>query len=320
MKHVSNYFFAVIFVSTVANAQIIRPGELIKRKSEQRVNQKIEGAVDNALDKIFGIGKQKPNGSSTSEKSLDRNTDSVAVNAVDAAQKAMQILRMGGIAPKNNYSFVSSFVVLSRTYDKRGLEEETKIKYHFSSDVNAMAVTFLAGKQSESMENMDAFIIDFDLSAVFSFVRVEGRKMVIGTGFSPTKMGTNTEDKEIQTKITLTSRTKKIGDYMCDGYLVEEEDNQMMVWISKTRIEFFEDYMKKMSENSKQFSKMLPSMSTSSYQSHPELVKLAKEGKMFLGMSKLGDKYESYDIEFRDFSRDDSLLIKASEYSSMMGN
>jgi hypothetical protein len=102
--------------------------------------------------------------------------------------------------------------------------------------------------------------------------------------------------------------------------LVEEEGEEMIVWISKTRVEFFEEYLKKMSENSKQFSKMLPSMKSSSYQYHPELVKMSKEGRMFLGMSKLGDKYESFDIEFRDFTKDDFFVLKSSEYSSMMGN
>lgn len=323
MRHISKCVVFLLLSSNALNAQLVRPGELIKRKSEQRVNQKIEGAIDGALDKVFGIGKSKQGESNqAANKGIERKVDSISVNAFDAMQ-AMKNIRLG-VTPKEKYQFSSSFIVLSRMYDKKGIEEVTKMKYHFSTDANAMAVTFLPsqqGKKNESMENMDAFIVDFDLSAVFTFMRMDEKKMVIGTGFSPTKMGTGTTDKEIKTKITPTNQTKKIGNYVCDGYLVEEEGEEMIVWISKTRVEFFEEYLKKMSENSKQFSKMLPSMHTSSsYQSHPELVRLSKEGKMFLGMSKLGDKHESFDIEFRDFTKDDLFLLKSSDYSSMLGN
>ncbi|MFN3783277.1 MAG: hypothetical protein ACK4R6_05135 [Spirosomataceae bacterium] len=322
MRPISKCVFFLLVSSNVLNAQLVRPGELIKRKSEQRVNQKIEGAIDGALDKVFGVGKSKQGASNQSEsRELERKVDSASISAFDAMQ-AMKSIRLG-VSPKEKYSFTSSFIVLSREYDKKGIEEVTKMKYHFSSDANAMAVTFFPNQQGgkdKSMEDMDAFVIDFDLSAVFTFMRMDEKKVFMGTGFSPTKMGTNTPEKEIKTKITPTNQTKKIGNYVCDGYLVEEEGEEMLVWISKTRVEFFEEYLKKMSENSKQFSKMLPSMKSSSYQYHPELVKLSKEGRMFLGMSKLGDKYESFDIEFRDFIKDDFFILKSSEYSSMMGN
>ena len=66
MRPISKCVFFLLVSSNVLNAQLVRPGELIKRKSDQRVNQKIEGAIDGALDKVFGVGKSKQGASNHS--------------------------------------------------------------------------------------------------------------------------------------------------------------------------------------------------------------------------------------------------------------
>lgn len=299
MKYLLIIFFALGL--SQAAAQVFNPGSVLKRKGEERVNQKVDQSIDKALDKLFTPGEKKGKESGSD------------------GENPLAGLQMGG-KPADAYPFQASMVVSMKMTSAKEVQS-WKMKYLFDQDARWMGMRFLEGNDpgmAQAYKMMDAVVLDFNQMKIFSFINNEGSKMVMGIGFKPDKMEAQLESKPDQYSITQTSETKVIGGNSCQGYLMKDEKGKEIVtlWISKSPVGDFSRFAKVMARSGGSLAKG-KNPNLMAYQSHPELMKMAAQGRMVMGMTSKGDKGEQMEMEFLDFKSNDSVTFRTSGYQSM---
>ena len=295
------FLFIVLFCSFQAAAQVFNPGSVIKRKSEDRVNQRVDQSIDKALDKLFAPGEKK-----------NKETGAEGGNPLGG-------LQLGG-KPADAYAFQASMIVQMKMTSSKETQS-WRMKYLFDQETRWMGMKFLEGNDpnmAQAYQMMDAVVFDFNQMKIFSFVNNNGTKMAMGLGFKPDKLETQLESQPEKYTLTKTSETKSIGGQACQGWKMSDEKGKetVMLWVSTSPVGDFSRFAKAMARSGGNLAKgKSPNMMA--YQSHPELLKMASQGRMILGMSSQGDKGEQMDMEFLDFKANDPVTFRTAGYQSM---
>lgn len=289
------------FLSNQMSAQVFNPGTVLKRKGEDRVNQKVDQSLDKALDKLFSPSEKK------------------SKEGGGGDENPLSGLQMGG-KPADAYAFQASMVVHMKMTSSKDVQS-WKMKYMFDQEARWMGMRFLEGNDpsmAQAYQMMDAVVLDFNQMKIFSFINNNGSKMVMGIGFKPDKLESQMESQPDRYSLTKTSETKSIGGTPCQGYQMKDEKGKdvVMLWISSTPVGDFSRFMKAMARSGGNLAKG-KNPNLMAYQSHPELIKLASQGRMILGMTSKGEKGEQMDMEYLDFKSNDAITFRTSGYQSM---
>lgn len=300
MKNVLFILYGLISLQSAA--QVFNPKTVLKRKSEDRINQRVDQSIDKALDKLFAPSAKKggENGASQSENPLAG-------------------LQMGG-KPADAYTFQASMIVQMKMTG--GKETQSwRMKYLFDNEARWMGMKFLEGNDpsmAQAYQMMDAVVFDFNQMKIFSFINNNGSKMAMGLGFKPDKLESQLETQPEKYTLTKTTESKTIGGQACQGWKMTDEKGKesVMLWVSNSPVGDFSRFAKAMARSGGNLTKgKSPNMMA--YQSHPELLKMASQGRMILGMSSKGDKGEQMEMEFLDFKSNDSVTFRTNGYQSM---
>jgi Domain of unknown function (DUF4412) len=301
----------LLLTSYFADAQIINPKEILRRKTEQRANQKIDQTIDKALDGLFN---------STKKPASNENSPTAEPNSGNGLLKGFE---MGG-KPQSSYNFSSSMVMkmtMKSTKEKDNFMMRTK--YMFAEDLSAMSIKFMSSDNpdmAKASQVMDAVVMDFQQNKIFSFSNNDGQKMVMGIGIREDAMEQYVEKENEKIKVTKTSETKTIAGYLCNGYTVENEKDKITMWVSQNSVGNFAKMSQKMSQSSSFGGKNASSKNYMAYNAHPEFVKMANEGRVILGYSAQGNKGEQIDMEVEEVNPNDANTFSTEGYKSMFGN
>lgn len=314
------FFLLQLGVLYTINAQILDPRRVMKRKAEDKVNQKIDQAFDKAFDKIFESGSNK-SASADSSKSEGKTNRTNADREADAmANTILKGLSMSG-TPKSTYSFDASYSVKMSFEGKKPEDGYTIFSvYRFGNEGKAIGsevVRVTNPEMYETMKMMKATIIDLEQEKMFMFMDNNGQKTVMGLGYNGTKnweeLAKKQNDKTTYTKL---NKTKQIGKYLCDGYLVSDgESNEYTIWISQQRVPLvvkYYDTFSKMSGNQKN-----QKYSFQAY-GHPDFLKFMQEGRAMLGMDNV-EKDSKFSMEILDIKESDPMTFDTAAYTNLSG-
>lgn len=323
MKKIAFLLTFMIMAATVADAQILDPRKVAKRKAEQRANQKIDQTIDKALDKVFsGFGKKNKKESTKETKpekeSGSMNESSGEEDASAAMGKLFGSLGLGGAnPPAESYSFNSSYVMKVKNSGKKADESYTmEMKYMFNDGGEVMGAKMMSTDQPEMKSQLDAMqgiIFDWSKGQMYTFMNMNGQKQYIGVSVKNGTIGDAVEGQYEKTTFTKLGKTKTIAGYTCDAYLSNDGKDEYLIWISQKAIPSvarYYDAFNKMSANQKNQMRM-------AYQANPEMMKMVKEGRAMMGM-EMEDKDGKIEMEVVKISPNDNYTFDASGYSSMM--
>jgi hypothetical protein len=309
-------YFGLLYFN---HAQIVNPKDLLKRKAEQRANQKIEEGVDKVLDGLFAPKKKE---STNKDKPNTTDEDSENVSAPDLSG-ILGKFDMGG-KPKSAYSFSSSMTMKMTMNNPKEKESfSMRTKYMFSDDMNSFGVRMLGSDNpdmAKATSMMDAMVMDFEQKKMFTFMNNNGQKTMMGIGFKDDALTKYVEKENDKIKVTKTSQTKTIAGYKCDAFLVENEKEKdtFTMWVSQNRVGEMAKMAAKMSQGSSPFGGAKASNKNyMAYNAHPEFVKMANEGRMMLGFSAKGEKGETTEMEFEEIKPNDKVTFDTAGYKSM---
>lgn len=165
---------------------------------------------------------------------------------------------------------------------------------------------------------MEMFVMDFEQNKFFTFTNNEGTKNVMAIGYKPDKLEQYATENEEQIKITKTSETKTIAGYKCDGYRIEDQESkdQVLMWISQSRVGDFAKMGQKMGGNAGMTGKGA-SKNYMAYTAHPELAKIMAQGRAVLGYSIRSEKGDQTDMEVEEIKVSDKFTFDTAAYKSM---
>lgn len=300
-----------------SSAQIWNPKDVAKRKAENKVNQKMDQSIDKALDGLFNPKKKTEKNSSNSEAE-----DGLETSGQPDVSGFLKGLNMGG-TPKPSYAFGSSMTMKVITENVKTKEKFTILmKYMFGKDLQSVGVRFLGSDNPEMAKasgTMDAMIMDFEQQKMFTFLNSNGQKSVMGMGFKNDPIAEMAEKDSEKMIITKTGQTKTIAGYKCDGYQVktDKEKENVTMWISQNKVGEMAQMATKISQGGSPFGMKASQKNYMAYNAHPELAKMAKEGRMVLGYTAIGVKGETMEMEFEDLKPTDNINFSSTGYKSM---
>lgn len=324
------------FSSVFSYAQILNPRRLGKKvadraaqraeqRAEGKLNESIDRGVDKAFDSIFNTTKKTTETNQNTDNKSTSPTSTDASSAEMSQEQAMGMLSglLGGMnatpPPSESYSFESSYImnITSKTSDG---DFNMQNKYYFTSNGNYMGSKMLGGsnpEMSKQTQGLEAIIIDFEKECMYTFMKAEGRKNMIGmsmkaAGDMAAKMA---QEEQSETTITKTGESKTIAGYTCDGYLLTQGKDKNLIWISRSRVPVVSSYYES-------FQKMASSGSSSLVRiddvANAQMMKFAAEGRAMLGMESKTDKGEEMFMEVSEIKESDNYTIQTSGYENMM--
>ncbi|MCP9770766.1 DUF4412 domain-containing protein [Lacihabitans sp. LS3-19] len=299
----------VFFVSNILNAQETK-------KTEEDPIKKVEDAFDKAFDGLFKTKKKESSEPKTSSE-----------KPKPAAKEKTESSGFGGFSfggkPKASYSFGSSMTMKLTIKSAKDKKSTTmRNKYMFADDMSAMAIKFLSSDNpdmAKASANMDAIVMDFDQKKMFTFLNNDGKKTLMGIGFKGDELEKYVEKENSKISVTKTSQTKTIAGYKCDGYIIKSDDQKedILMWISQNRVGEMAKMAQKMSQGSSPFGGKSTSKNYMAYNAHPELVKIAEQGRMVLGYTVKSDKGDETEMEFEELKPNDKSSFGTGDYKSM---
>jgi|GEM_PF-813497 len=317
----------LIVVNLSSFAQIVRPKEVFRRKTEQRVNDKVDQGADKVLDAIFSPKKRTKTDKPKNEEATEDTDVSETTTSTDQAPDISTIvgnLNMGG-KPSGQYNFVSSITVQMKMTDPKKKKQNfsMKYKYAFADNLKALSVKFLESDNPDMQKAsgmMDAMVMDFEQEKMFTFMNNDGKKTVMGMGFKSDPTADRVQENSDKITVKKLPETKTIAGYKCDAYLVEDskEKSKIIMWVSQKSVGEMAAFATKLSRNSPSFgSKNASSNNYMAYNTQPEFLKMAREGRMCMGFTSEGEKGEVSEMEVIEISPSDKSAFNTTAYKSM---
>ena len=334
MKASTNFLFAAAFlVSSFSFGQILSPERIknrVKQRAEDRaaseVDNRVDRGVDKVLDGLFGTvdkgakaatdavkdsGNKEKGEDSATEKSQEPSEEDV----MGAFSKIMGGMGQGA-APENSYSFNSSYTMKMTSTEKNKAPQNFTIKYLFteSGDYFGSKVLGMSTEVTEAIQ--DQFMLfDMEKNTMYTFMNMNGQKNMISMSLSGVEeVAEEKIDASIEnTSYTSTGKTKTIAGYPCEGFLMKQDNEEYLVWISKSSVPVISAYYKN-------FNKALNSSSKSlkfNYASNPQMMKMMQQGRAFMGM-EFEDKGTKTEMEVVEIKPRESFSFETTGYSNMM--
>ncbi len=318
MKNVTLLLSVFVLSVSFADAQLLDPRKIAKRKAEQKTNQKIDQSIDKALDKVFnGFGKKdKPeNGNSSENDSVSDNANQTE-DVPNVMSGLFGKLGLGNATPPAaSYTFASSYTMKVTSQGRKKDDNFTvEMKYLFDTEGKVMGSKMMKADNpdmNKSLQMMEATIFDWEKSQMYNFMNVNGQKQYMGISIKENTLKDALEEENNKTTFTKLGTTKTILGYVCDAYLNDDGESKSTVWISQQAVPSiarYYDAFNRMSASQK--NKM-------SYRANPEMLKMVKEGRAMLGM-EMTDNGTQTEMEVVKISPNDNYTFNASGYSSGM--
>ena len=306
-------------LAAAANAQILDPRKVLKQKSTDRANQKIDQSVDKTLDKVFaGFGKKKKSGETEGEGSSADDENLENADPSRAMGKLFGNMGFGSAPPPAaSYSFGSSYVMqLKNSGRKKDQNYSMRIKYMFDDEGKIMGSKLLGSDDpdlNKSLEMMEASVYDVERMYMYNFMNVNGQKHYMGVAVKEGAVGDALEGQYEKTTLTKLGQTRTIVGYKSEAFLVDDGKQQSTVWLSIDAIPSVARYynaFNKMSASQKNQVKV-------AFQANPELLKLFQQGRSLMAM-EMEDKDSKVELEIVEISPRDAFTISTAGYTSMM--
>jgi Domain of unknown function (DUF4412) len=287
-----------------------------KKDTTSVKKESAEDKLDKAFDKAFGgLFKEKKTESATKSQTSEKPANTKDGDSFSEVFKGM---RLGG-QPKSTYSFASSFTM---KITQKGLKDKQpnlmRIKYGFAADMLATSINILdLGGASKASPTLAATILDLQQKTIFTFFTDNGKKSMMAVGF---RGGENRAypDRELEKfKVSKTSQLRTILGYVCDGYLMESEKDKFLLWVSQKRLDDLAKWSKSVTDFSAPTNARGVQKNNFPYNTHPEMLKMAEQGRMVLGYSFKGNKGEETEMEFEEIKAADKSVFSTAGYKPM---
>ena len=223
---------------------------------------------------------------------------------------------MKGVKPESAYTFSSS-LTYKMTTSRKGKSTWMTTQYYFMPKATTVGIKFLDSSEGDkSTAGIDFMVMDISQARMFTFMGES--KMVIGMGMKPDKFNEMVEKENASISVTKTAETKTIMGHECEGYSVknDKDKSDVVMWVSKKRVESLADLGTQMAKAFAGSGKGGPN-NYFAYNAHPELAKIAREGRGILGYTSKSDKGEITDLELTGIDPKINYTFKASDYKSM---
>lgn len=223
---------------------------------------------------------------------------------------------MKGAKPESAYSFTTSMTYKMTSVNRKGKNSWMTTKYYFSPKSTAMGVKLLSSSEGDKAGGgLDFMIVDVSQAKIFTFME---SKMVIGMAFRQDKLNEMVEKENASISVTKTGEVKTIMGYECEGYSVKnsKENSDVMMWVSKKQIEAIANLAEQMARAYMGTGKGGQS-NYFAYNAHPELARIAKEGRAVLGYTTKSDKGDVTEMELTEIEPKINYTFNASDYKSM---
>jgi hypothetical protein len=218
-----------------------------------------------------------------------------------------------GQKPDASYTFNSTMVYEMINKDKKGKTTTLEQEYYFG---NKEGVVGAKMKMGDKGPGIDFMIMDLANLRVFTFLN---SKIMMGMNFKEDKVVQTIEKENSKFSITKTGESRTILNEVCEGYKVVKEgekSDDVTMWISKNKVEAIAKLAGSMAKAyGRGFGGKQPNYFA--YNAHPELVKMAKEGRAILGYTVKGDKGDITEMLLKDSKTNINFTFNTTEYKSM---
>ncbi len=223
---------------------------------------------------------------------------------------------MKGVKPESSYAFTSSMTYKLTTTGRKGKSTWMDNKYYFSPKGTAVGMKFMGSSEgNKTAAGIDFMVIDISQAKVFTFME---SKMVIGIAMRQDKLNETIEKENASVHVTKMAEVKTIMGYECEGYSVknDKDKSDVLMWVSKKKIESLADLGGQMARAFAGSGKG-GQQNYFAYNAHPELAKIAREGRGVLGYTTRSEKGEVTEMELTAIEPEINYIFKASDYKSM---
>ena len=221
---------------------------------------------------------------------------------------------------KPSYTFTGNVVQQLTSTSNKGKQTILETKTYYSANDNVFGTKIISASDPDmkkALEMVDLTLLDLEQSKAYSFMNNNGNKMVVAVGFGDDKNGAKAEADVSKLTVTKTDQTKSIMGFECEGYSMrfDKEKTDMIIWVSKKPIPELTELNKNLAKIAKAALKGDKS-NTFAYNSHPELLKLAKDGRATLGFSSVSENGDKSEMITREINGTEDFTFNASQYKS----
>lgn len=320
-----NYVIVLVVLLSISTAFAQNKKE--KSKEGEDINQTIDRGIEQlskGFDGLFKNNKKSDTKETKPEAKPTENSQKTSDKKTSEESPDKQIndffkrLSFDG-KPKSSYTFTSSYIMKMTFTDAKNTPQVMRTKYMFEENGEAVGTKFLSstnGDMDKMSKTMDATIIDFKQSALFTFMNNDGKKSYMGVGVKDYS-DKNAEATGKEVKITPLGKTKIIANYVCDGYLMQTESGDMTLWVSQRAVPMIAKYSESFNRMAR--NQQFGNKSAFNYSQNKELAQFAKDGKAVLGFDSVGKKGEQTSMEVESIAPSDNTVFNASLYISSAG-
>lgn len=195
--------------------------------------------------------------------------------------------------PASSYSFTSSLTYRLSTKDKKGKGTSIETQYYFSP--NSGVVGMKMGELAKGGQGVDFVIMDIPNFRFYTFM---SSKIMMGMNLKSDKFMETIEKENGKISVRKTDQVKTILNWACEGYEIHDEDEKstIIMWVSKDKVPAIANMAEKMA---KSFSGSAAGKQKNymAYNTHPELVKIASQGRAALGYTITSSKGDVSEME-----------------------
>lgn len=232
---------------------------------------------------------------------------------------------MNTASPESSYSFDGNFIQRITMTDRKGKETSMDSQYFFSKKeaiVGSKIIDTNNPDMKKMLDMVEMGIFDLDEMVAFSFTNMGDRKMVSSMNLKDDRFIQELEnDEQGKYTFTKTDKTKTIMGQVCDGYEFKEEKSkskdETTIWISRNAVPQIASLGRNMGKafNSKIMGKK--SKNYMAYNVHPEMVKIAKQGRAMLGFTMDQGKKGKAEMEIVKINMNEKYTFKTAGYDSL---
>ncbi|MCR9063725.1 MAG: DUF4412 domain-containing protein [Cytophagales bacterium] len=323
------------FFATAGFSQIFSPDRIkdrIKERAAQKTQNEVDNRVDRGVDKVLdGLFGTVDKGAKTATEAVKDAASSDGTSKESKATEAkteedvMKLFGglMGGMgqaeAPDASYKFASSYVMKITSSEKSKDQTDFTIKYHFAKDGEYFGSKIMQSSDPKmnSAVNSQFMVYDLSKNAMYTFMEMNGQKNMMSIAMKNVEdMASEKVDEKIEnTSYTKTGQTKTIAGYPCDGYLMKQDGEEYLVWISKSNVPVVASYYKNLN---KAMSGNNPGSIKFNYGANPEMMKMVEQGRAFMGMTHTEKNGEKMEMEVVEINASDNYSFNTAGYSNMM--
>ncbi|MBX2951216.1 MAG: DUF4412 domain-containing protein [Leadbetterella sp.] len=219
-----------------------------------------------------------------------------------------------GAKPESAYTFNASMTYKMTTVNRKGKSSSMTTKYYFSPKSTTIGMKMLSSSDNAG-GGLDFMVMDISQAKVFTFME---SKMVIGMALRQDKVNEMMEKENGAISVTKTAEKKTIMGYDCEGYAVKNDNDKsdILMWVSKKPVESIAGLGEQMARTYMGSGKGAQN-NYFAYNAHPELTKMAKEGRAILGYTTKTEKGDVTEMELTEIEPKINYIFKASDYKSM---